>query len=101
MTTRLPDDGPGHGHDGGPDDGPDTTSPVTRAVVGVVVGIAIFAFVGVVGYFAVVTVGMRSWADQRDASAERSVAGAPACAAGGRGAGRGAALVGSDGALAR
>ena len=38
MTTRLPDDGPGHGHDGGPDDGPDTTSPVTRAVVGVVVG---------------------------------------------------------------
>ena len=88
MTTRLPDDGPGHGHDGGPDDGPDTTSPVTRAVVGVVVGIAIFAFVGVVGYFAVVTVGMRSWADQRDASAERSVASAPASAPAGTGTGR-------------
>ncbi|MGN0113131.1 MAG: hypothetical protein ACI38P_15855, partial [Cellulosimicrobium funkei] len=88
MTTRLPDDGPGHGHDGGPDDGPDTTSPVTRAVVGVVVGIAIFAFVGVVGYFAVVTVGMRSWADQRGASAERSVASAPASTSAGAGTGR-------------
>ncbi|MGO1287296.1 MAG: DUF6993 domain-containing protein [Cellulosimicrobium funkei] len=61
---------------------------MTRAVVGVVVGIAIFAFVGVVGYFAVVTVGMRSWADQRDASAERSVASAPASAPAGTGTGR-------------
>lgn len=53
MTTPAHDDGPGA----------DATSPVTRAVVGVVVGIAIFAFVGVVGYFVVVAVGMQGWAD--------------------------------------
>ncbi|MDF2806299.1 MAG: hypothetical protein K0S43_1245 [Cellulosimicrobium sp.] len=53
MTTPAHDDGPGA----------DTTSRVTRAVVGVVVGIAIFAFVGVVGFYVVVAVGMERWAD--------------------------------------
>lgn len=46
----------------------DGGSRLGRAVVGVVVGLAIFAFVGGVGYFAVVAVGMPSWADSRGGS---------------------------------
>lgn len=44
-------------------------SRLGRALVGMVVGFAIFAFVGVVGYFAVVAIGIQSWADSRDAAA--------------------------------
>ncbi|MFE6233997.1 DUF6993 domain-containing protein [Cellulosimicrobium sp. NPDC057862] len=52
-----------------PDDlGPDGTSRLGRAVVGVVVGIAIFAFVGVVGYFLFMSYAMQQWANSYDSS---------------------------------
>jgi uncharacterized protein DUF6993 len=52
-----------------PDDlGSDGTSRLGRAVVGVVVGIAIFAFVGVVGYFLFMSYAMQQWADSYDSS---------------------------------
>jgi hypothetical protein len=47
----------------------DGTSRLGRAVVGVVVGIAIFAFVGVVGYFLFMSYAMQQWADSYDSSA--------------------------------
>jgi len=54
-----------------PEAGPEVAeegSRLGRAVVGVVVGFAIFAFVGVVGYFVVVAVGIQSWADSSGGS---------------------------------
>jgi hypothetical protein len=69
MTTRRVGrvDGPDGAVEaaGSPDDA-DGTSRLARGVVGVVVGLAIFAFVGVVGFYAVVAFGMQQWADSYD-----------------------------------